>query len=164
MTVTVRVARPEEYDAVGELTADAYVGDGLAGGDYAELLRDAPARAAVAELLVAVDADGRLLGTATLVPPDAPPQWRETDRAGAGTIRMLATAKPARGMGAGAALTADCIDRARRRGWQQLTLVTQPAMQAAHRLYQRAGFVRDTDLDFVVGDGLTLVGYSLDLG
>ena len=52
---------------------------------------------------------------------------------------------------------------AQERGWQQLTLVTQPAMRAAHRIYERAGFRRDPGLDFVVGDGLRLLGFSLDL-
>src|SRR3954469_25658991 len=76
MSLDVRLARPEEYDAVGALTAAAYVDDGLAGGGYAEVLRDAAGRAAVAELLVAVE-DEEVLGTVTLVSPDAPEEWRE---------------------------------------------------------------------------------------
>jgi len=164
MTVTVRQARPEEYDAIGALTVAAYLGDGLTVGDeYVPVLRDAAARAAVAELLVAVDEADAVIGTVTLVPPDAPAQWRETDRDAAGTIRMLAVDGAARGLGVGATLTAACIERARSRGWRELTLVTQPAMRAAHKIYERAGFARDEALDFTVWEGFLLLGYSLDL-
>src|SRR4051794_6484525 len=124
MSLDVRLARPEEYDAVGALTAAAYVDDGLAGGGYAQVLRDAAGRAAVAELLVAVE-DEEVLGTVTLVSPDAPEEWRETERADAGTIRMLATAKPARGRGAGTALTVAGIRRARSHGRRGLRVATQ---------------------------------------
>ncbi|MGI8698157.1 MAG: hypothetical protein ACR2J0_03285, partial [Mycobacteriales bacterium] len=51
--VVVRLARPEECAAIGELTVAAYVADGLAGPSYAERLRDAAGRAADGALLVA---------------------------------------------------------------------------------------------------------------
>src|SRR3954467_14809237 len=119
MTVEIRAARPEELDAVGEMTAAAYVEDGLAGGDYAPVLRDAIARAAVAEVLVAVDAEGALLGTVTLVGPQAPEDWRGESARGAATIRMPAPRRSARGRGVGTALTRACIERARGEGWKE---------------------------------------------
>lgn len=157
-----RLARLEEYDAVGELTAAAYIADGLVGDDYAAVLRDVPARAAVAEVLVAVDA-GQLLGTVTLVGPDAPAEWLQQDRPGAGTIRMLAVAPEGRGQGIGTLLTRECIARARDRGWPELTLLTQTAMKTAHRIYEREGFRRDSALDWEVRPGVFLLGYSLDV-
>lgn len=163
MTVVVRAATPAEYDAVGELPVAAYQADGfVTAGPYVDVLRDTAARAAVTDVMVAVD-DDELLGTVTLVPPAAPKEWREHHRTDAGTIRMLAVAKTARGRGVGGSLTAWCIDEARRRGWKELTLVTQPDMHTAHRIYRRAGFRRDPELDFDVGGGLTLLGYSLPL-
>ena len=163
MTTEIRAARADEYDAVGELTVAAYRDDGFATeGPYLDMLRDAAGRAAVTRVMVAVDGE-EVLGTVTLVAPDAPKEWRENYRDNAGTIRMLAVATEARGRGAGAALTQWCIDEARRRGWSELTLVTQPTMHSAHRVYERAGFIRDSDLDFVVGEGFRLLGYSLRL-
>jgi predicted N-acetyltransferase YhbS len=163
MTLTIRPVRAEEYDAVGELTAAAYRDDGfVTGGPYLEMLRDTKSRAEVTEVVVAVDGD-ELLGTVTLVSPTAPPSWRENYRDNAGTIRMLAVAKQARGRGVGAALTQWCIEQALARAWRQLTLVSQPDMYAAHRIYEQAGFVRDAELDFDVSETLRLIGYSLTL-
>jgi GNAT superfamily N-acetyltransferase len=164
MTLRLRPVRPDEYDVVGELTVAAYRDDGfVTGGPYIETLGDTAGRAAVADVVVALDGED-VVGTVTLVGPDAPKEWRENYRADAGTIRMLAVAQSARGRGVGAALTQWCIDEARRRGWSQLTLVSQPNMHAAHRIYEGAGFVRDADLDFDVDEGrLRLHGYSLPL-
>lgn len=163
MTLTIRPVRPEEYDAVGELTVAAYRDDGfVTGGPYLEMLRDTMSRVEATEVVVAVD-DADIVGTVTLVSPSAPASWRENYRDNTGTIRMLAVAKQARGRGVGAALTQWCIEQARERGWRQLTLVSQPNMYAAHRIYEQAGFIRDTDLDFDVSDTLRLLGYSLTL-
>jgi ribosomal protein S18 acetylase RimI-like enzyme len=159
----IRTARGDELDAVGALTAAAYAADGFGSGGYAEVLRDASTRARIAEVLVAVAADG-LVGTATLVPPDAPPEWRETDRPGAATMRMLAVAPAARGTGVGTALTRACLARARERGFVELTLLTQPGMRAAHRIYAALGFLRDERLDRTVPGGIELLGYRLPLG
>jgi predicted N-acetyltransferase YhbS len=163
MRLTIRLVRPEEYDAVGELTAAAYRDDGfVTGGPYLEMLRDVAGRVGDTEVAVAVDGDD-IVGTVTLVSPTAPAGWRENYRENTGTIRMLAVAKHARGRGVGDALTQWCIDESRSRGWRQLTLVSQPDMHAAHRIYERAGFTRDEDLDFDVSDTLRLLGYSLTL-
>jgi GNAT superfamily N-acetyltransferase len=131
-------------------------------GDYADVLRDARARAAVAQLLVAVD-DSGVVGTATLVPPDAPQEWRETTPPGGATLRMLAVAPAARGRGVGTALTLDCIDRCRSRTWPMLCLLSSEHMQTAQRIYTRLGFVRDESMDWRLPTGLLLMGYRLPL-
>lgn len=163
MSIEVRPVTPEEYDAVGELTVAAYRDDGfVTTGPYLDVLRDTAGRAAATEVVVAVD-DGELLGTVTLVAPDATEEWREHYRDGAGTIRMLAVAKAARGRGAGTVLARWCVDEARRRGWRELTLLTQPEMDVAQRIYAGLGFLREPGLDKDVGDGVTLLGFSLRL-
>ncbi len=67
MDITIRSADPAEYAALGEITAQAYLQDGLLdygeGDEYLPVLKDVARRAAAAEVLVAVDGE-RLLGGA----------------------------------------------------------------------------------------------------
>jgi alanine dehydrogenase len=162
--VRVRPARAEELDAVGALTVAGYAT--LASppsAEYERVLRDAASRARDAELLVAEDAGGALVGTVTYVPGrDAPlAEFAGDDEAG---LRMLAVDPAARGRGVATALVAACIERARRAGKRRLTLVSAPWMADAQRLYARFGFVRAAELDFTPSPEVSLRGYALTLG
>jgi GNAT superfamily N-acetyltransferase len=158
--VVVRDGRPEEFEAVGELTVAAYAG--LVTDGYAEVLRDVPLRAAESSVLVG-ELDGRIAGTVTLVPPTAAERWRNSDEPDAGTIRMMGVAPQYRGHGVGSALVAACIDRGREAGWRQLALVTTADMRSALPIYLAAGFVRDPSMDRTVATDITLLGYRLQL-
>jgi GNAT superfamily N-acetyltransferase len=158
--VVVRDARPEELEAVGELTVAAY--DGLVSDGYVEVLRDVPLRAAESTVMVG-ELDGRIAGTVTLVPPTAAERWRNSDDPDAGTIRMMGVAPEFRGHGVGSALVAACIDRSREAGWRQLALVTTADMRSALPIYLAAGFVRDTSIDKIVNDDMLLLGYRMTL-
>jgi GNAT superfamily N-acetyltransferase len=158
--VVVRDMRPEELDAVGDLTVAAY--EGLVTDGYREVLRDVPLRAAEAAVLVG-ELDGTIAGTVTLVPPTAAERWRNSDEPDAGTIRMMGVAPEFRGRGVGSALVAACIDRSRSVGWGQLALVTTADMRSALPIYLAAGFVRDESLDKIVNDDMLLLGYRLQL-
>lgn len=161
--VTVRDARREEHEALGALTLAAYralLGDDMGDG-YAEELADVATRAGQADVLVAVDADGQLVGGITYVPGPGPLAWFDgSDEAG---MRMLAVAPSAQGRGVGAQLVAACVERAAAAGKVRLFLHTTEPMTVAHRLYERAGFRRDRDRDRVLEDGLVLLAYLLDL-
>jgi GNAT superfamily N-acetyltransferase len=162
-TVTVRKARPEEYPALSELTVSAYttlLGEDLDRGYLAELA-DVTGRAEAAELLVAVDDEGTLLGGIAYIGGPGPLAWfDDPDVAG---LRMLAVAPAAQERGIGAALIGASVARARADGKRLLLLHTTAPMIAAHRLYGRAGFRRDPGRDEILGDGLHLLAYALDL-
>jgi len=159
----IRPVRPDEHAALGELTAAAYaaVDPSVMSRDYADELRDVARRAAVAEVLVAVDG-GAVVGGVTYVPDRTSPaaEFAEDDAAG---IRMLAVAAGARGRGVGEALVRACIDRATTTRRRQIVLHSTDRMTAAHRLYDRLGFVRDPSLDWEGEPGLWLRGYRLCL-
>jgi GNAT superfamily N-acetyltransferase len=166
MDITIRAAEPEECDALGEITAQAYLRDGfLDFGDsdpYLGVLRDVARRAAEAEVLVAVDGRGTLLGGVTFVSGGGP--WADIARAGEAEFRMLAVAAKARGRGAGEALVRSCVDRARAtEGCVRLVLSTQRTMLAAHRIYARQGFVRTPERDWEPVPGISLLTYALAL-
>jgi GNAT superfamily N-acetyltransferase len=158
--VVVRDMRPEELDAVGDLTVAAY--EGLVTDGYREVLRDVPLRAVESAVMVG-ELDGSIAGTVTLVPPTAAERWRNSDDPDAGTIRMMGVAPKFRGHGVGSALVAACIDRSRAAGWRQLALVTTADMRSALPIYLAAGFVRDESIDKVVNDDMLLLGYRLQL-
>ncbi|MGV9272834.1 GNAT family N-acetyltransferase [Streptomyces griseosporeus] len=150
MDILIRPADPTEHAALGEITAQAYLGDGLldfgADDPYLGELRDVAKRAAAAEVLVAVDGD-RLLGGVTFVPSGGP--MADIARPGEAEIRMLAVDHAARGRGAGEALVRACVDRARAtQGCRAVVLSTQQTMHAAHRIYERLGFVRTPERDW----------------
>ncbi|MFI6651783.1 GNAT family N-acetyltransferase [Streptomyces sp. NPDC050529] len=166
MDIAIRPVEPAEHALLGEITAEAYLGDGLLdyGTDdpYLAKLRDVPRRAAEAEVLVAVDAQGRVLGGVAYAPPGNP--WADIAAADEAEFRMLAVSREARGAGAGEALVRACIDRARgTAGVTGIVLSTLPAMRGAHRIYGRLGFVRTPERDWNPIDDLKLLAYRLDL-
>lgn len=140
--------RPDECAAAGELVVSVYSAiDPYGLDDYERELRDVAGRAATAEVLVAVDDDGTLLGVVTYVPgPDSPSaEFTEPDGAG---IRMLGVASEAQGRGIGRALVTACLDRARAAGKAQVLLHTTDWMRTAHQMYERMGFERDPSMDW----------------
>ena len=162
MPPTIRRARPDELDAVGQLTVDAYVGGGVIPADapYLGFLGDAVHRDAEAELWVAVDGRG-VVGTVTFVEPGS--LLSEISREGEAEIRSLAVAPSASGEGIGEALTRHTIALARERGLTSMVLSSSTTMHAAHRLYERLGFTRLPERDWSPVPGVQLVAYALPL-
>lgn len=159
-----RRARPEELDDIGAVTVAAYAEFGRgATDDYVQHLRDAATRDREAELWVATPDDSdEILGTVTIAPEGSP--WREIARAGEGEFRMLAVSPAARGAGVGGALLDLVVDRFRGEGATAVAMSTLRVMHSAHRLYERAGFVRDPGRDWTPVPGVDLIAYRLDLG
>lgn len=161
----IRAARPEEFDAVGAVTVEAYTADGHIGENveenYTEQLRNAARRAEHAELLVAVDYSGQLLGSVTVVHPGT--EFAEISREGELEFRMLGVTSAARGRGVGAALTAAVLERAGEIGAQRVVMSSLDVMKTAHRLYERLGFTRLPERDWTPVPGVSLVAYCFPL-
>lgn len=166
-SLIIRPVRPDEHARLGDLTARVYadiLGRHL--GDYADVLRDVASRATACEVLVAVAGDdshggGRPLGGITYVPGPGP--WAELATEGEAELRMLVVEPAAQGRGVGAALVRACVERAAAAGKGGVCLFTTPSMVAAHRLYDRMGFVRQPQRDRRLDHGLLLECYSLAL-
>lgn len=171
MTVTVRDLLPQESEALGELMVRVY--SGLAGfptpeeqPDYYRMLRNIAAFADKphARVLVAHSTAGELLGGVVYFGDMAHygSGGTATSEPHASGIRLLGVDPRYRCHGAGTALTRACIDLARGSGHSQVILHTTRAMQVAWDLYERLGFVRSEDLDFLQ-QGLPVFGFRLTL-
>ena len=77
-------------------------------------------------------------------------------------FRLLAVDEVFRGRGIGKKLTMECIDRTRKLKLPQLIIHTTQAMQTAWTMYEKLGFRRSTDLDFMQGN-LQVFGFRLFL-
>jgi GNAT superfamily N-acetyltransferase len=161
--VVIRPAQPDEYEAIGELAVRVYLAEGYTrpGSHYPGVLRDVATRAAKAEVVVAVDDAGTLLGTVTYAAGGTP--YAETAGPDEAGFRMLVVDPAARGRGVGEALVAWCVERARAAGDTVLRLSTQDTMTAAGRLYQRLGFTRTPDRDWQPEPDVHLTTYALEL-
>ncbi|MET7469740.1 GNAT family N-acetyltransferase [Micromonospora sp. NPDC005211] len=161
----VRRAEPADLPAVARLTVAAYEADGQLKDEtgYAPVLADVATRAETGEVLVAVDdATGHVLGAVTFVLPGTP--YADLADPGEGEFRMLAVDPAAQGRGAGAALASACVARATELGCTAVVICVRAGMAAsAHRLYERLGFVRCPEKDWMPMPGIDLRGLRLDL-
>jgi ribosomal protein S18 acetylase RimI-like enzyme len=157
---TVSVLRPDQLDVVAELTAQVYRGEGFSSVDYEPALRDVASRAKTATVLVA-ELDGQVVGAVTVATRGG--EWAEQSVPGEAVVRMLVVAPGARGSGTGEALMRACLERARADGCVLVRLSSQEEMTAAHRLYERLGFVRTPSWDWSPVPGLQLRTYALPL-
>ncbi|MFB9659879.1 GNAT family N-acetyltransferase [Glycomyces mayteni] len=162
--IQIREVLPSEHAALGDLTVDSYLKGGfLIGGlddEYTPHLRDVAHRAARATVLVAVDGE-RLLGGVTIAFPGSP--LMELGGDGDAEIRMLAVDPDAHGRGAGSALAAACVERAKAAGTKRIVLCSQQEMTTAHRIYRRLGFEREPALDWEPLPGVMLWAFALRL-
>lgn len=159
---TIREVRPDEMDALGELTVAAYRDAGETDSEYFPELRDVATRAALVPVLVAVEAaSGRILGGVTYVPGPGP--YHEGAFGDVAAFRMLAVAPDARGRGVGRALVEAVIARARAEGRPGVCLFTRPFMRTAQVLYASLGFIRQPHHDWEFAPGEWLHGYLLEL-
>ena len=141
------------YDAVGALEGD---------DEYVPELRDVARRVREAVVFAALDgASAKPLGCVTYVAGRDSP-WAQHLRPGEASIRMLAVDPAAQGRGVGSALVAACLDRAHADGRRAVFLHSLPIMTDAQRIYERCGFRRAPERDWVFPDFL-LMGFVLDL-
>ncbi|MDO5633995.1 MAG: GNAT family N-acetyltransferase [Micrococcus sp.] len=153
--VTVRPLRPEDHEAVAELTLASYLDGGHIDPDdgYRHVLADVASRAEQAEVLVAEvrDENGTHVAGSVVLSPFGTPM-AETSVAGEYEFRMLAVHPNFHRRGVAAALMDEVERRARAEGNEAIALTTMTSMTDAHRLYERRGFVRVPERDWMLRD------------
>ena len=159
----IRPARPDEYAEAGALVETAYATGGLLDNDrgYGEHLRDVTGRADHHEVLVALR-DGRIVGSVTVTPHGTPQS--EMAREGESEFRYLGVAPDARGTGVGEALVAACEERAVAQGASRIVICVISDNTRAHRFYDRLGFARAPERDWVPVPQVTLWAFTREVG
>jgi ribosomal protein S18 acetylase RimI-like enzyme len=147
--VEVRPARSDELAAAGEVVAAAYLNDLRVSTWYADRLRDTAARSEHATLLVAVDARDHDTVLGSLTYARGGTRYAQLAAGDECEIRMLGVRPDARGRGVGELLVRAAMAQGAADGAVRMVLSTQTEMKAAHRLYERLGFTRRPDLDWV---------------
>ncbi|GGI08342.1 GNAT family N-acetyltransferase [Egicoccus halophilus] len=160
--VRIRGMRLAEAERVGSLTIEAYDRFGTIEGPYRTFLADPRLRLDTSSALLVAEVDGEVVGTVTyVVPGDG--EWEGPEPApGDCGFRVLAVDPDVQGRGVGPRLVAACRERAGEQGRHRLFISSMSWMTRAHRMYERAGFVRRPDLDVMFPGGLGVI-FTLDL-
>jgi putative acetyltransferase len=158
---TIRPIRAEDDAAMAAIIRTVMPEFGATGSGFAiadpEVDWMSRAYAAPRHAYFVVERDGRVVGgggVAPLVGGDA-----DTCE-----LRKMYFLREARGLGAGAALMARCLEAARAAGFARCYLETLTGMDAAMRLYERSGFRRIDAPIGATGHGGCNTFYLLDLG
>ena len=169
--LTIRNAKPEEFSAIGRLMVDVYsLLDGFPKEsdqpDYYKLLLNVGAltQKPCTEILVAVNDVEQLLGAVVYF---SDMQYygsggTATAEKNAAGFRLLTVAPSSQKQGIGKLLTLACIEKARERKLQQVIIHTTQAMLPAWKMYEKLGFKRSEDLDFLQQE-LPVFGFRLKL-
>ncbi len=136
---TIRPIRPEDDAAMAAVIRTVMPEFGATGCGFAisdpEVDWMSRAYAQPRHAYFVLERAGRVLGGAGVAPLAG-------GDAGTCELRKMYFLPEARGIGAGAAMIAHCLDAARSLGFRQCYLETLTGMDAAMRLYERSGFRR----------------------
>lgn len=166
----VRTAGADELKQVGELLVNVYSGlDGFPKEaeqpQYYEMLRNVGdlIKTSNAEILVAVSAGGSIAGAVVYFN-----DMKNYGSGGSATqekhtcgFRLLAVDQRRRGCGLGKLLSNACIEKGRKDPQiRQVIIHSTKAMKTAWGMYEKIGFERSQDLDFMQGE-LPVFGFRL---
>ena len=163
--IIIRPAVPADYDAVARITRDAYLAAGYfesADHPYMRQIQDVPKRAANATIWVAERA-GTIVASVTLAVAGEP--YADIAYGDELEFRMLVVDPAVQRSGAGKAMVHAILEHARSLpGIHAVALTTGVTWESAHGLYQKTGFRRAPERDWVVPDtDIRLLVYRQEL-
>ncbi len=167
----VRNAKPSEFKDIGELMVEVYsaLRDFPKPDEqpqYYDLLRNVGqlTKTNGIELMVAASNQGQIGGAVVYFSnmKDYGSGGTATKEKNACGFRLLAVNPELRGLGIGKLLTQFCINKGRTQQAETMVIHTTNSMQQAWGMYERLGFKRANDLDFIQGT-LPVFGFRLKL-
>lgn len=171
MKYEIRTAQPSEFKQTGELMVKVY--SQLEGfpkqeeqPEYYEMLANIGewCQKPCTELLVAVLHNGQIGGAVVYFSDmqyygSGGTATQEKDAVG---FRLLAVDPELRGLGLGKEITLACVEKAKNDGVDNLVIHSTEYMRVAWNMYEKLGFKRATDLDFMQEE-LPVFGFRLEL-
>ena len=165
--ISIRNANSAEHDKIGQLMVDVYsqldsFPKETEQPDYYKMLLNMGALAnnPATEIIIAITPTNNILGV--LVNFSDMQYYGSggaaTKENNSGGFRLLAIHPNARGQGIGKLLTLECIQRAKNKTLKQVIIHTTKAMMLAWNMYEKLGFKRSEDLDFMQGE-LSVFGF-----
>ena len=141
-TVTLRHATAGDADEINRLCVEAYA-------EFRTVIGESNWR----QLSKSLGATSQLINEGQLIvaedgasPVGVVLYQPSLQSANSASMRTLAVSPSSRGRGIGRMLTQECIDRARREGADAISLTTAEMMTVARPMYERMGFVKETEL------------------
>lgn len=168
-TYIIREASKNEFPKIGTLMVNVYSKlEGFPGPkespEYYDKLKHVGnlTKDPKVKLLVAADSNGSLGGAVVYFGDMAfyGSAGTATQEKNAAGFRLLAVDPITRGKGIGKLLTNACIELAKEEHQKQIVIHSTKAMQIAWSMYEKLGFERSEDLDFIKGE-LTIYGFRL---
>ncbi|MEP1033455.1 GNAT family N-acetyltransferase [Ekhidna sp.] len=168
MSIDVSIAKHKNYQQIGELMVDVYSNlDGFPSPKEQPAYYDMLANIGDFALKGSVDIlmaskDEEILGAVVYI-NDLTDYGANTDLSlekDAAAFRLLAVSTGARGLGIGKLLTNACLDMAKANGLKQMIIHTTESMKVAWSMYEKIGFRRSEELDFLQS-GLLVYGFRL---
>ncbi len=168
---SVRNAKESEFGRIGELLVEVYSSlngfpSKLEQPKYYEMLRTVGnlTKNTNVELLVAVSKQGTIGGAVVYFNDmkDYGSGGKATQEQNACGFRLLGVDAKLRGLGVGKLLTAYCMEKGKKSNSKTMVIHTTKTMKTAWKMYERLGFERAGDLDFMQGN-LPVFGFRLKL-
>ena len=169
--IKIRNARAEEFHEIGRLLVRVYsqlegFPSKLEQPDYYDLLLNIGeiTKKSHTQLLVALNEQYQILGAVVYFSDMSSygSGGSATEEKNASGFRLLAVDPKYRGSGVGKALTLACIQKAREDKNKELIIHSTQYMKIAWAMYQKIGFKRSKDLDFLQQE-LPVYGFRLKL-
>ena len=169
--VTIRNARPKEFETIGKLMVSVYSKlpefpkPEEQPHYYDKLLHVGKlTNNESTELLVALNASEEIIGAVIYFSDmkDYGSGGSATTLTHASGFRLLAVSPKARGKGVGRLLCEACIEKTKKHHNKTLIIHSTKAMKVAWNMYERMGFTRFKEIDFLQGD-LEVYGFKLNI-
>lgn len=168
---SVRNATTEEFEEVGKLMIRVY--SQLEGfptqseqPEYYKMLANIGeiTKKPSTELLIAISSEKKIAGAVVYFSDMSSygSGGTATQEKNASGFRLLAVDHDARGHGIGKLLINECIEKAKSENQEQVIIHSTKFMQVAWKMYEKLGFERSEDLDFMQGN-LPVFGFRLKL-